>query len=81
MGQLDEKRPKTNGKTAPGVGPRQPLLLGQSSRTADRPKRVHNAEVRARELGHARAIHQRGQFSTGGVTRSDPSRRVPSLCH
>ena len=28
-----------------------------------------------------RAIHQRGQFSTGGVTRSDPSRRVPSLCH
>jgi retinol dehydrogenase 12 len=27
------------------------------------------------------AEHQRGQFSTGGVTRSDPSRRVPSLCH
>jgi hypothetical protein len=47
---------------------------------AARNRRVHSSPS-LYAVDHARAIHHRGQFSTGGVTRSDPSRRVPSLCH
>jgi hypothetical protein len=47
-GQIEGKRPKINGKITPGAG-RASYFIGTVEPTHRPPKRVRNAEVRARE--------------------------------
>jgi integrase len=48
LGQYEAKKPKTNGKIAPGAG-HAGHLIGTVELTCRPPKRIRNAEARARE--------------------------------